>query len=344
MTQHLIDQGHRRIAFTCAKPQLTLTQERLGGYRDALAGAGLPVDQSLVRLDTSFTEAAGHQAARSLLLLPGRPTAIFTASDTMAIGAYRAAAELGLAIPEQVAIAGFDGIGPSALLHPPLTTVLTSYQEFGRRSTDLLLDLIDGRLPPPQRVVIPHRLLIRESTASPPPHVQTASRGGERPARPGSVAANGRVQVLGDAGQAGIVAQLLQAEGWDTIPPGSALGGAAAGVLVLDLRQDLNQALERASTDGEAMARAMAAQPGALLLIGVGPAATTAVGAGARAGMEQVARSLSARWRGRDLRVNALLAVTAGAPLAGPCRFLLSDTAAGISGQLLVVSDGSPPG
>lgn len=339
MVQHLIDNGHRRIAFVCAKPQLTLTQQRLGGYRDAMAGAGLGIDQALVRLDTSFTEAAGYEAARSLLLMPDRPTAIFTASDTMAIGAYRATGELGLAIPGQVAIAGYDGIGSSALLHPPLTTVLTSYYEFGRRSTELLLDLIDGRLRPPQRVIIPHRLLIRESTAKPPPRVAAATPSTDGAVRGPVADRNGLVRVQGGAGQAEFVAQILRADGWTTVAPDSATGPAAPAVLVLDLRQRLEEALEQASSEGEAMARATGSQPGVLLLLGIGAAAGTAVSAGARAGMEEVVRSLSARWGGRGLRVNALLAADAGVSLAGPCRFLLSEAATGITGQVLVLGD-----
>src|ERR687885_668329 len=153
-THHLIEGGHRRIGFVCAKPSLSLTQERLSGYRQVLAEAGVSLDPALVRLELSFDKSAGDTSVRELLQSEPRPTAIFVASDTMAIGGYQAVRGLGLAIPRDVALVGYDDISPAAVLEPPLTTIRTAFEDFGRLGAQLLLDLIDGRLEAPRRVVV----------------------------------------------------------------------------------------------------------------------------------------------------------------------------------------------
>src|SRR5205085_4358115 len=112
-------------------------------------------------------EQAGRRAVRDLLDRADRPTAILVASDRMAIGGYGAVSGLGPRIPGDVALVGYDDIAPSALLNPPLTTVRTAYHDFGRLAAQLLLDMIEGRLEPPQRVVIEPELIVRGSTGAP---------------------------------------------------------------------------------------------------------------------------------------------------------------------------------
>jgi DNA-binding LacI/PurR family transcriptional regulator len=337
VTRHLLELGHRRVAFVCAKPQLTLTQERLAGYRDALLGANLPFDETLVRLEPSFTRAAGERAVRWLLGMVDRPSAIFIASDTMALGGYQAARELGLEIPGQVALAGYDDIAPAALMTPPLTTVRTSYYEFGRRSAELLLDLIDGRCEPPQRIVIRPELVIRGSTGGPPSTLERPL-----PRRPdGPVPALGPtpVQVLGDREAVELVTRGLAAEGIEVATgQGPDLPGGA--VLALDARRGVERALRTAAGQGEAIARSMATRlGGALVVVALSrPQIDPATSTGVRAGLRQVTESLSERWRPRGVRVNGVWAGW-GDPstLAGPCRFLLSPDATHVSGQVLVV-------
>ncbi|HEX4216516.1 MAG TPA: substrate-binding domain-containing protein [Candidatus Dormibacteraeota bacterium] len=337
MTRHLIGQGHGRIAFVCAKPELTMTRERLAGYRDELAAGGIPLESSLIRLQESFTEGAGHAAARSLLGERHRPTAIFSASDTMAVGAYRAAAELGLGIPDQVAIAGYDDIAPAALLQPPLTTVRTSYHDFGLRAAELLLDLIEGRLDGPRRHMVPHLLQVRASTGKPPAEIRTPLQ----PGRPtGHAGVHQRIRVQGDQPEAGLLAGAIRSCWLEALEPGRAHGSETAEVLVLDLGRGLESSLQRAVTEGEAMARLMAPRAGTLLLVALGSGTVGAVSAGARAALEEVASSLNTRWKGRGVRVNAVLAAGPAAPgLPGPCRFLLSPDAARVGGQILIVTD-----
>lgn len=336
VTSHLLEQGHRRVGFVCAKPTLTLAQERLAGYREALSRAGIPLDDSLVRLEPTFTLAFGRRAVRSLLEQPDRPTAIFTASDTMALGGYEAARELGLEVPGQVALAGYDDIPPSALMTPPLTTVRTSYYEFGRRSTELLLDLIDHRLEGPQRVVIRPELVVRESTGVPPSKARRGVRRSSEP--PGLTAGWGPIQVHGDPEAVERVGAGLAAEGLRA-SAGRDHEASDRVVLALDLRRGLEEALDAAAEQGDGIARSMAPWPaGALVLVALGAPGGPAVGAGARAGLQQVTESLSARWRPRGIRINGVLAAWHEAPTLGPtCRFLLSVEAARIAGQVLVV-------
>jgi DNA-binding LacI/PurR family transcriptional regulator len=163
-TNHLIDLGHRRIGFVCAKPHITFAQERLQGYRAALDGCGIEPEAHLVRQQPNFTTEEGYRAVKDLLELPSPPSALFVASDTMALGAYRAIRDLGLDVPDDVSLVGYDDISPAAVLQPPLTTVRTSYYDFGRLAAELLLDIIEGREAPPQQRIVEPVLIIRDST------------------------------------------------------------------------------------------------------------------------------------------------------------------------------------
>jgi DNA-binding LacI/PurR family transcriptional regulator len=161
-TTHLIAHGYRRIAFICPL-STTIGREREQGYRQALADHGLPCDPELVRPTDDWFEERGYVALRELCDLPEPPDAAFAAGDMLAIGAYRAAATLGLNIPRDLAIVGYDDIAAAATLQPPLTTVRTSYYDFGARAAGLLLDLIAGRASPPQRVTLDAPLIVRQS-------------------------------------------------------------------------------------------------------------------------------------------------------------------------------------
>ena len=162
-TSHLAELGYRRIGFVCAKPQIMLARERLSGYREALTDAGLGLDETLVKQEPYFTRERGYRAVKELLEAPVPPEAIFVASDTMAIGGYEAAQDLGLEIPNDVAFVGYDDIAPVAALQPPLTTVRTSYYDFGCIASQLLLELVDGRETAPQQRIIQPSLIARES-------------------------------------------------------------------------------------------------------------------------------------------------------------------------------------
>lgn len=164
-TQHLIARGARRVAMITG-PAGT-SRDRVKGYADALVAAGIGYDPSLTR-EGAWLRDGGRAAMLSLMSAEPRPDAIFCANDLMAIGAMDAARELGLRIPEDVALAGFDDIDAAALVTPPLTTVVNPAYEIGEAAGQLILDrMATGRHAVPEgasrRVVLPSRIVERES-------------------------------------------------------------------------------------------------------------------------------------------------------------------------------------
>jgi LacI family transcriptional regulator len=161
-TEHLVGLGHRRVGFLAGRPDLESARQREQGYRTALADAGIAVDPRLVRVG-GYEPEASREAARQLLTLDDRPTAIFAANDLSAIETVQVAHSLGLAIPGDLSVIGFDNIPESALIETPLTTIDQSIQEMGRQAVELLIDLIDGNTDRPRQVTLPTRLVVRQS-------------------------------------------------------------------------------------------------------------------------------------------------------------------------------------
>lgn len=164
-TQHLIARGARRVAMITGPAGTSV--DRVKGYADALAAAGLPHDRSLMR-EGGWLRDGGRDAMRSLIASASPPDAVFCANDLMAIGAMDAARQLGLRIPDDVALAGFDDIEAAALLTPPLTTVINPAYEVGQAAGRLILDrMIEGKDAVPEgasrRVVLPCRIAERSS-------------------------------------------------------------------------------------------------------------------------------------------------------------------------------------
>jgi LacI family transcriptional regulator len=168
MTEHLIALGHRRIAFLAGRPDLESARRRESGYRAALEAAGIAFDPDLV-LVGGFQEATAEAPARELLTRDPRPTAIFAANDLSAIQTMRTAAELGIRVPDDVSVAGFDNIPDSALTTPPLTTVDQSIQAQGHEAVLTLLSLIEQpeQNLEPIHITLPTQLVIRATTAPP---------------------------------------------------------------------------------------------------------------------------------------------------------------------------------
>ena len=170
-TRHLIELGHRRIGFIGGRPDLESARRREQGYRLALEEAGIPVDGSLIA-NGDFTEAGAEEPARSLLSLAAPPTAIFAANDLTAIQTMRTTTDLGLNVPGDVSIVGFDNIPESALTEPPLTTVDQSLHAVGEEAVRILLHLIessDGSAlgGEPIHRTLPTTLVVRQSCAAP---------------------------------------------------------------------------------------------------------------------------------------------------------------------------------
>jgi LacI family transcriptional regulator, galactose operon repressor len=176
--RELIDHGHRRIGMTVGTADIPALHGRIEGYRQALAEAGVAYDPALVSSEAvpvgsvAADVDAGYQAARQLLTADQRPTALFCFNDRMAAGAYRAAAELGLSIPDDLSVVGFDNQElVSEALYPALSTVQLPHYEMGARAVTQLLALTGtpGRPPGPvTQEMLPCPLVARASVTSPP--------------------------------------------------------------------------------------------------------------------------------------------------------------------------------
>ncbi|MGD9147282.1 MAG: LacI family DNA-binding transcriptional regulator [Anaerolineae bacterium] len=166
--EHLIHIGHHRIATITGPLNMTSGEDRLEGYLQALAAHRLPVDEDLI-VEGDFTEFSSMAAARRLLSLS--VTAIFAASDIMAVGALKVIREAGLQVPQDVALVGFDDVPVFSALQPALTTVRQPIEQMGSMAADLLLNLLQdppSADAPAHKIVLPARLVVRESCGALP--------------------------------------------------------------------------------------------------------------------------------------------------------------------------------
>jgi len=163
LTRHLISLGHQRIGFT-TRPELgTVSEDRFAGYRRALEEAGISLESELI-VETAVQPGSGRQAMEYFLELPYKPTALFAFYDLMAADAAQVAQEHGLHIPQDIAIAGFDGLRSSLISTPQITTVQQSLTEMGQQATSILLSQRENKTHPPEQIILPVKLLLREST------------------------------------------------------------------------------------------------------------------------------------------------------------------------------------
>jgi LacI family transcriptional regulator len=166
-TAHLLELGHRRIGVVTGEPKLMATLDRLHGVRQALSAAGIGLEEELVRQRTYRDPDGGYTAAMELLTAPDPPTAIFAFNDMLAFGVLRAAHELGVSVPAQISVVGFDDLEPASLVSPALTTVRQPLARIGAVAADLLLRWIDGEEPAAMHIELPVELVQRGSTAPP---------------------------------------------------------------------------------------------------------------------------------------------------------------------------------
>jgi DNA-binding LacI/PurR family transcriptional regulator len=160
--RHLLALGHRRIGIVIGRPEVTTSAERLAGYARALADAGLTLDSALIQEGGSKIE-PGRDAADRLLDLADPPTAIFSANNQMTIGALEALEQRGVRVPTDMAVVSFDDFSWAGFFRPRLTTIAQPTYELGRCATDVLLRRIEDSSAPPERVVLPGTLVVRES-------------------------------------------------------------------------------------------------------------------------------------------------------------------------------------
>src|SRR5438876_7334511 len=164
--EHLLALGHRRIGAIAGSAGWYATEERLAGFRAALAGAGILLDPDLV-VHSDWRIPRGTTAAHRLLELPEPPTAIFGFNDNVAIGALHAAQERGISVPDDLSIVGFDDTQQAVIVTPRLTSVSQPLAELGRMGVSLLIRLLEGQRVDALRVELATRLVVRDSTAPP---------------------------------------------------------------------------------------------------------------------------------------------------------------------------------
>ncbi|WP_019990629.1 LacI family DNA-binding transcriptional regulator [Rudanella lutea] len=164
-TEHLIRSGRRRIAHVTIPPYMSITQERLAGYRAALEQNGLPYDESLIRY-VGFGQHEIDPIVDDLLEQSPPPDAFFAASDRLALGCLATLQARRIVIPEQVSIVGFTNIGVAHLLSPPMSTVVQPAKEIGQTAAERLIELIERKqkAAPVDTVRIPTQLIARQSS------------------------------------------------------------------------------------------------------------------------------------------------------------------------------------
>jgi LacI family transcriptional regulator len=158
--EHLVRLGHRRIGALTGRRDISAGQDRLQGYLRALEAHQIPQEEDLI-VEGDFTERSGVLGAQRLL--QAEPSALFVASDTMAVGALKAIRQAGREVPQDIAVVSFDDIPVASATEPPLTTVRQPIRRMATVAVETLLDLIEHPGSGPRRIVLPTQLVIRES-------------------------------------------------------------------------------------------------------------------------------------------------------------------------------------
>jgi len=164
-TRHLLRLGHRRLAVITGPLHLANAVERLAGFKHAVSEARLTIEADYIQ-EARFDRDSGYHAAKRLLRMLPRPTAIFACNDLMALGVLMAARELGLHCPADLSIVGFDDLDFAEFTAPALTTVHQPGYQLGTAAARLLLERIAGSTQEPQRLLLPTELKIRQSVAA----------------------------------------------------------------------------------------------------------------------------------------------------------------------------------
>jgi LacI family transcriptional regulator len=173
-TAHLLEHGHRRVGFITPPLGTPSAEPKHLGFRETSSAAGLPESDILIEVADDFGVEPGYEAGRRLLSRPDRPTGIATASDSLATGVLRAARELGIAVPHELAIVGNDNIASGQDTAPPLTTVDAPADQLGTQSIRLLEHMIAGDKIPDRSKVLETKLIRRESCGCGRPSTHTS--------------------------------------------------------------------------------------------------------------------------------------------------------------------------
>jgi LacI family transcriptional regulator len=175
-TDHLLKTGRKRIGFINGQHGVDAARDRLKGYKQALASNDIPFDPALVR-PGNWEPSAGYDMTLELMAMSDPPDAIFCANDMMALGCYDALRQLGLDVPRDVAVMGFDDRDVAQYMHPPLSTLVLPLYEMGRVAVELILDDAGGLHSSAHSIKVECRLVERESTRNEAMAPSTAAAG-----------------------------------------------------------------------------------------------------------------------------------------------------------------------
>jgi len=162
--RHLVELGHTHIGVICANLE-SMPVERLSGVQRAFAEARVQHDVRIMSRESDFQ--TGYEAALDMLDRSSRPTAIFALTDSIAIGTLHAAAHLGIRVPQELSVMGFDNISLASFAIPPLTTVAQPIDEIGESAVSILLHHLQDPEAPPETIMLNTHLIVRQSTARP---------------------------------------------------------------------------------------------------------------------------------------------------------------------------------
>ncbi|RCW77151.1 LacI family DNA-binding transcriptional regulator [Saliterribacillus persicus] len=163
LTNHLIELGHERIAFIGGSPKLTVTTDRLQGYKTAIEAANLPAPLDYV-VHAEFLTSGGRDAVEQLFALEAPPTGLVIADDLMSLGVINTLEEIGLKCPDDVSITSFNNLYLSAFINPPLTTVDIQIYMLGMHATRCLIEKAKDKEEPAKRIIVPYEIKYRQSS------------------------------------------------------------------------------------------------------------------------------------------------------------------------------------
>jgi len=166
ITEHLISLGHKKIAVISGNHDTPSTTQRLTGYKKALHEANIEFDPNLIN-EGLYTLKSGRELTEQILQSGTNPTAIFCMCDESALGCLFTLKEHDINVPNDISVVGFDDIRFAKYFSPALTTIAQPTNEIGQQCVKLLIDIINGKSPKEQKMILPHRLVIRESSAPP---------------------------------------------------------------------------------------------------------------------------------------------------------------------------------
>ncbi len=162
VVRHLLNLGHRQIAFLNGPKEYIFCRDRYEGFMMAFREFGLEIEPAYI-IETDLQQESGYFYTKQLLALNKPPTAIFAIDDMMALGAYRAIKENNLKIPDDIAVVGFNNDHFTSLVSPPLTTIQIPIYEMGINAAEMMMDLLSGKAVVPQQRILSSELIIRDS-------------------------------------------------------------------------------------------------------------------------------------------------------------------------------------